>query len=141
MVRWAVRIGLAILAVLVVATVVGLSVESTRWRLYLIGRKLRGDVHEVSWGELLRMIGPNSRYYLRPIISEGRSLNGAIQNPYTAAGRPRAAAQPPGLRARQRRLGRVPLDRARHLGHRHAGVRPRRDGDLADHRVPAHAPE
>src|SRR5213076_1901117 len=77
LVRWAVRIGLAILAVLVVATVVGLSVESTRWRLYLIGRKLRGDVREVSWGELLRMIGPNSRYYLRPIISEGRSLNGA----------------------------------------------------------------
>jgi alcohol dehydrogenase (cytochrome c) len=84
-VRWGLRIGLAILAVLVVAILIGLSVESTRWRLYLIGRKLRGDVQEVSWGELLRMIGPNSPYYLRPIISEGRSVNGAILNPYTAA--------------------------------------------------------
>jgi len=32
------------------------------------------------------MIGPSSRYYLRPIISEGRSVNGAILNPYTTDG-------------------------------------------------------
>ena len=83
--RWLKRIGLAGLAVLVLATIVGFAVESTRWRLFLVGRKVRGDVRELTWGELLRMIGPSSRYYLRPMISEGRSVNGAIQNPFTAA--------------------------------------------------------
>lgn len=83
--RWVLRIGLAIVAVIVVVVIVGLAVESTRWRLFLIGRKLRGDVREVTWGELLRMIGPSSRYYLRPIISEGRSVNGAIENPFNSA--------------------------------------------------------
>jgi alcohol dehydrogenase (cytochrome c) len=83
--KWVKRIALAIGLVLVVSGIVGFSVESTRWRLYLIGHKLRGNVRELTWGELLRMIGPNSRYYLRPIISEGRSVNGAIQNPYNAA--------------------------------------------------------
>jgi alcohol dehydrogenase (cytochrome c) len=73
-----------LLALIVAAAIAGFAIESTRWRLQLIGRKLRGDVREVTWGELLRMIGPSSRYYLRPIISEGRSVNGAIQNPFTA---------------------------------------------------------
>lgn len=77
---------LTFVALLVVATAVGLAVDATRWRLFLIGRKLRGDVREVTWGELLRMIGPGSHYYLRPVISEGRSVNGAIQNPFNAAG-------------------------------------------------------
>jgi alcohol dehydrogenase (cytochrome c) len=78
------RIGLAFLAVFVVALIVGLTIEATRWRLFLIGRKLRGEVKEISWSETLRMMGPSSRYYLRPIISEGRSVNGAIQNPLTS---------------------------------------------------------
>lgn len=79
------RIALAILAALVVAVLVGFSVESTRWRLILMGRKLRGDVPELTWRELMHMIGPGSPYYLRPIISEGRSVNGAIQNPFNSA--------------------------------------------------------
>lgn len=71
---------------MVLALGVGFALESTRWRLLLVGRKLfRGEVREVTWGELFRMIGPSSRYYLRPIISEGRSVNGAIQNPFTSA--------------------------------------------------------
>lgn len=78
------RIGLAFLAVVVVALIVGFTIEATRWRLFLIGRKLRGEVKEISWSETLRMMGPSSRYYLRPIISEGRSVNGAIQNPLTS---------------------------------------------------------
>ena len=82
--KWVKRIVLAAVVALVVATAAGFAVESTRWRLFLIGRKLRGEVREVTWGELLRMIGPGSRYYLRPIISEGRSVNGAIQNPFAA---------------------------------------------------------
>jgi alcohol dehydrogenase (cytochrome c) len=84
--RWVKRFALALLALLVIAAVAGFALDATRWRLFLIGRKLRGDVREVTWGELLRMIGPSSRYYLRPIISEGRSVNGAIQNPFTAQG-------------------------------------------------------
>ncbi|HEY6173175.1 MAG TPA: PQQ-dependent dehydrogenase, methanol/ethanol family [Kofleriaceae bacterium] len=83
---WAKRGALAFVAVIVVALGVGFALESTRWRLFLIGRKLfRGEVREVTWGELFHMIGPNSRYYLRPVISEGRSVNGAIQNPFVTA--------------------------------------------------------
>jgi alcohol dehydrogenase (cytochrome c) len=84
--RWVKRIGLASFALFAVLLIVGLAMESTRWRLFLIGRKLRGDVREVTWGELFHMLGPSSRYYLRPIITEGRSVNGAIQNPYGAPG-------------------------------------------------------
>lgn len=83
--RWVLRIGLGMVALLIVLLIIGLAVDSTRWRLFLIGRKLRGDVREVTWGELLHMIGPSSRYYLRPVISEGRSVNGAIQNPFRSA--------------------------------------------------------
>jgi alcohol dehydrogenase (cytochrome c) len=69
---------------LVLATIIGVSVGSTRWRLHLVARKARGGVRELTWGELLHMLGPNSRYYLRPLISEGRSVNVVIQNPFTA---------------------------------------------------------
>src|SRR5262245_6000981 len=81
--RWVTRIGLASFALFAVLLIVGLAMESTRWRLFLVGRKLRGDVRELTWGELVRMLGPSSRYDLRPMILEGRSANGAIQNPYT----------------------------------------------------------
>ena len=80
--KWVKRIALAGLAVLVLATIAGIAVDSTRWRLHLIARKARGGIRELSWGELLHMIGPNSRYYLRPMISEGRSVNVTIQNPF-----------------------------------------------------------
>ncbi|HEY0484409.1 MAG TPA: PQQ-dependent dehydrogenase, methanol/ethanol family [Kofleriaceae bacterium] len=83
--RWLKRGALAVLAVLVVAAIVGFSVEATRWRLLLLGKKLRGDVRELTWGETFHMIGPSSRYYLRPIVSEGRSVNGAVQNPFNSA--------------------------------------------------------
>ena len=66
--------------VIVVAAVLGFAFDATRWRLFLIGKKLRGEVKEVSWGEMLRMIGPSSRYYLRPIVSEGRSVNSATRH-------------------------------------------------------------
>lgn len=70
-------------ALVVAAAIVGVAFDTTRWRMLLIGKKLRGEVKEVSWGEMLRMIGPSSRYYLRPIVSEGRSVNSAIQNPFS----------------------------------------------------------
>lgn len=83
--KWVKRVALAVLAALVLATIVGLAVDSTRWRLHLIARKARGGIRELTWGELLHMVGPNSRYYLRPMISEGRSVNVTIQNPFTSA--------------------------------------------------------
>ncbi|HEX8110859.1 MAG TPA: PQQ-dependent dehydrogenase, methanol/ethanol family [Kofleriaceae bacterium] len=83
--RWVKRIALAVAGLIVVAAILGFALDATRWRLFLIGKKLRGEVKEVSWGEMLRMIGPSSRYYLRPIVSEGRSVNSAIQNPFTSA--------------------------------------------------------
>ena len=82
--RWVKRIGLSFVALFALLIVTGLVFESTRWRMFLVGRKLRGDVRELTWGELFRMLGPSSRYYLRPMITEGRSVNGAIQNPFAS---------------------------------------------------------
>jgi len=82
--RWVKRIGLASCALFALLLIVGLALESTRWRLFLVGRKLRGDVRELTWGELFHMLGPSSRYYLRPMILEGRSVTGVIQNPFSA---------------------------------------------------------
>lgn len=82
--RWVKRIALAVAGVIVIAAILGFALDATRWRLFLIGKKLRGEVKEVSWGEMLRMIGPSSHYYLRPIVSEGRSVNSAIQNPFAS---------------------------------------------------------
>jgi alcohol dehydrogenase (cytochrome c) len=79
---WLKRFTLTFVALVVAATAVGFVFDASRWRLLLIGKKLRGEVKEVAWGEMLRMIGPSSRYYLRPIVSEGRSVNSAIQNPF-----------------------------------------------------------
>ena len=82
--RWVKRVGLLFVALFAVLLIAGLFIESTRWRLFLVGRKLRGDVREVTWGELFHMLGPSSKYYLRPMITEGRSVNGAIQNPFAS---------------------------------------------------------
>src|SRR5678815_557735 len=82
--RWVKRVGLLFVALFAVLLIAGLFIESTRWRLFLVGRKLRGDVREVTWGELFHMLGPSSKYYLRPMITEGRKVNGAIQNPFAS---------------------------------------------------------
>src|SRR5262245_24990671 len=69
-------------ALLVVALALGFTLTPIQWRLLLIGRKLHGGESELTWGELLHMIGPASRYYLKPVITEGRSINAAIANPF-----------------------------------------------------------
>jgi alcohol dehydrogenase (cytochrome c) len=79
------RIGLAIVAALVTALIIGFAAPPSRWRLLLLGRKARGEVKELSWGELVHMLGPKSGYYLRPMIAEGRSLNNTVKNPYDSA--------------------------------------------------------
>jgi alcohol dehydrogenase (cytochrome c) len=73
---------LAILALLAAAIVLTVAVPAGRWRATLIWRKARGSLKEVSWGEFLHMLNPKSGYYLRPILTEGRSLAGAIRNPF-----------------------------------------------------------
>src|SRR5262249_53829550 len=75
---------LVVLALLVVGLIVGFSLESTRWRLSLVGRKLVGNLPELSWGELLHMTAPGSGYSLKTVVTEGRSVDAAIENPFNA---------------------------------------------------------
>jgi alcohol dehydrogenase (cytochrome c) len=79
------RIGLAVVATVIVSLIIGFAAPPTRWRLLLMGRKARGEIRELTWRELMHMLGPKTGYYLRPMITEGRSVNGAIKNPFDSA--------------------------------------------------------
>ncbi|MGH0036616.1 MAG: PQQ-dependent dehydrogenase, methanol/ethanol family [Myxococcota bacterium] len=74
--------GLAAIAALVVgAGVLVLSVPPIQWRAQLIVLQARGEIYDLSWSELLRMIVPRSGYYLEDLV-ETRNPFGTIENPY-----------------------------------------------------------
>lgn len=54
-----------------------LLVEGFRWRAQVATMKLSGDVADLSWGELARMLRPGSPYYLRPLLDNGNQCGGA----------------------------------------------------------------
>ncbi|HVW69002.1 MAG TPA: c-type cytochrome, partial [Steroidobacteraceae bacterium] len=55
------------------------------WRVELISRKAEGDIPELSWSELRTIVSPGGRFNLKDALSEGRSLEAALTNPYTSA--------------------------------------------------------
>jgi len=59
--------------------------HSLTWRVELYGRKAFGGVADLSWSEFLRMTNPSSGFYLAPAVTEARSLDAAIVNPYVSA--------------------------------------------------------
>jgi alcohol dehydrogenase (cytochrome c) len=58
-------------------------VPELSWRASVVGIKLTGDLPDLEWSDLLRMIKPGSGYYLKPIIKT-RNPYSVIENPYTS---------------------------------------------------------
>jgi alcohol dehydrogenase (cytochrome c) len=78
--RW--RILLAVAALLVTAFAVCLASAPLRWRAQLIGKKAVGALPELSWGELLSMVSSRGGYHLEVVITEDRSVQAALDNPF-----------------------------------------------------------
>ncbi len=55
------------------------------WRLTLYNMKVQGNLEDLSWRELLVMTADSNRYGLSRVRDEGRSLAGALMNPYVDA--------------------------------------------------------
>lgn len=76
------HIGLILLVVVLLgATFMALSVEGLRWRMRVAIHKMAGRLPEATWTELLGMMRPGSRVYLRE-VAETPNLNSAVTNPY-----------------------------------------------------------
>ncbi|WP_165349904.1 MULTISPECIES: PQQ-dependent dehydrogenase, methanol/ethanol family [unclassified Mesorhizobium] len=59
--------------------------HSLTWRLELYGRKAVGGVPDLSWGELFQMTKPSSGFVLTTTVTEARSLDAAVSNPYVSS--------------------------------------------------------
>lgn len=58
--------------------------HSLTWRLQLYMRKGLGGVPDLSWHELLQMTNPSSGFVLTTTVTEGRSLDAAVSNPFVS---------------------------------------------------------
>lgn len=56
-------------------------VEPLRWRADILVQKAGGGLTDVGWGELLRMLEPGGRFYLKPLADSGNPYS-SIANPY-----------------------------------------------------------
>src|SRR5262245_51935359 len=63
------------------------------WRLKLFDRKLQGNLSDLGWRELFSMMAGRDRYNLGAAIEQGRSLEGAIENPHVTEQDRAAGAQ------------------------------------------------
>jgi alcohol dehydrogenase (cytochrome c) len=67
--------------------------HSLTWRIQFYTRKAMGGVPDLSWSEVLKMTHPDSGFVLTSTVTEGRSLDAAVINPYvTAADNDKGAA-------------------------------------------------
>jgi alcohol dehydrogenase (cytochrome c) len=83
--RWPVRILLALAAFLLIGFAACLTSAQLRWRAQLIGRKTVGSLPELSWGELVTMVSSRGGYHLDVVITEGRSVQAALTNPFQSS--------------------------------------------------------
>lgn len=67
-------------------------VPEVNWRARVIALRLGGDISDLSWPELLRMLRPGSRYYLKGIL-ETRNPYSVIVNPYATVSDVAAGAE------------------------------------------------
>jgi alcohol dehydrogenase (cytochrome c) len=58
--------------------------HSLSWRVQLYARKAVGGVPDLSWAELLEMTKPESGFVLTSTVTEGRTLDAAVVNPYVS---------------------------------------------------------
>ncbi|PYN37853.1 MAG: PQQ-dependent dehydrogenase, methanol/ethanol family [Candidatus Rokuibacteriota bacterium] len=78
-----------LIALGVVVALLGLAVIGIQktpgldWRARVVLLKLRGQIVDLSWGEMLRMLRPGSGYYLQPMVLTGSAYS-AIANPFVS---------------------------------------------------------
>ena len=81
--RTFVRLTLALsLIALVGASAAFYGVPDVRWRMELAALKATGQIHDISFAQLLRMMAPGSGFYLKPLV-DTRNPFSAISNPFT----------------------------------------------------------
>ena len=81
----AARVVLALLTLLVILVVIGLlalKADSVRWRAEVALLKIKGDIPELSWAELGRMLNPRGPYYIEGVATRKSGYAG-VRNPYT----------------------------------------------------------
>lgn len=53
------------------------------WRIKLYGKKVLGELPDVTWSELLAMTMPSDPFRMGGDVEQGRSLDAAIENPHS----------------------------------------------------------
>jgi len=77
-------IGIAIAVSLLGLTVVGIQKSpGLDWRARVIWLKASGQISDLGWGEMLRMLRPGSGYYLQPLLTT-RNVYSTIVNPFVS---------------------------------------------------------
>jgi len=61
-----------------------LGTDVLSWRIKAYGKKMLGELPELTWSELVEMTIPSDSYGLGAHFKEGRSLNAVIDNPHDA---------------------------------------------------------
>jgi alcohol dehydrogenase (cytochrome c) len=56
--------------------------QSVTWRLELFGRKIGGDIPELSWSELWQMARTPGGFGLEAFVTRGVSLDGSVKSPH-----------------------------------------------------------
>ena len=74
---WAIGATLVVLALIFAV----LSVDSIRWRSRVVLLKLEGQLPELGWGEIARMLNPSGPYYIEDVAIR-RSGFAGVHNPY-----------------------------------------------------------
>jgi len=59
--------------------------HSLSWRVQLYARKALGGVPDLSWAELIEMTKPSSGFVMTSTVTEGRTLDAAVVNPFVSA--------------------------------------------------------
>jgi alcohol dehydrogenase (cytochrome c) len=67
--------------------------SATSWRVQIYLRKVYGQVPELSWTEIWKMITHQGGFSLGNVIINGASVNGAVSNPYTSSQDRQAGSQ------------------------------------------------
>ena len=56
--------------------------KSVAWRVKLFGRKMAGDIPELSWSELWQMTRTQGGFGLEAFVARGVSLDGSVKSPH-----------------------------------------------------------
>ena len=84
-----------VLLVALLGIVAALAEDGVRWRGRLAFMKLTGELPEISWAELARMLNPRGPYYIEEVVLRGSGFAGGAESVHDRGGCERGT---PGLR-------------------------------------------